>query len=76
MAKYYEQWNKELTKMGYTLSAEGTVFDALGNSCAGEDRFGQAWCKDPNINELTSKGVPVVEVKPVETKKFKAKKKD
>ena len=56
--KYYAQWKVELDKLGLTVDAEGTVTDHLGNACAGEDRFGQAWCKDPRINEITAKGVP------------------
>ena len=75
MTKYYEQWSKQLTKMGYKIDKDGSVIDRMGNTCAGEDRFGQAWCKDPNINELTAKGVPAVEDKPVVAEKTKPKKK-
>jgi hypothetical protein len=70
--KHYEQWRTELEAMGFTVSAEGEVTDHMGNACAGEDRFGQAWCKDPRINELTAKGVPapkVVKTKAQSTKK-------
>lgn len=69
--KYYAQWKAELEKLGLTIDAEGTVTDPLGNACAGEDRFGQAWCKDPRINEITAKGVPAPKPKP----KAKSKKK-
>ena len=68
---YYGQWKAELEKIGLTVDDAGQVTDALGNACAGEDRFGQAWCKDPRINEITAKGVPAPKPKP----KPKAKKK-
>mgnify|MGYP001042557077 CR=1 FL=1 len=70
--KHYEQWRTELEAMGFTLDADGGVSDHMGNICAGEDRFGQAWCKDPRINELTAKGIPAPKV--VEAPKAKAKK--
>ena len=63
MTKHYAQWRKELEAMGFTVSEDGSVVDHMGNACAGEDRFGQAWCKDPRINELTAKGVPAPKVK-------------
>lgn len=78
--KHYEKWRTELEAMGFTVGTDGSVADHMGNACAGEDRFGQAWCKDPRINELTAKGVPApkVEAAPVEapvvTPKAKAKK--
>lgn len=63
MTKHYVQWRKELEAMGFTVGEDGSVVDCMGNACAGEDRFGQAWCKDPRINELTAKGVPTPKVK-------------
>ena len=80
MKKHYEQWRTELEAMGFTVGTDGSVTDHMGNACAGEDRFGQAWCKDPRINELTAKGVPAPKVKaapveaPVAAPKAKAKK--
>lgn len=76
MTKHYVQWRKELEAMGFTVGEDGSVVDRMGNACAGEDRFGQAWCKDPRINELTAKGVPVPKVKAAPVKvapKAKAK---
>ena len=73
--KYYEQWKAELEKIGLTVDTQGQVTDVLGNACAGEDRFGQAWCKDPRINEITAKGVPAApKAKPVKAKKKPASK--
>lgn len=74
MKKHYEQWRTELEAMGFTVGTDGSVTDHMGNACAGEDRFGQAWCKDPRINELTAKGVPAPVEAPVVAPKTKAKK--
>ena len=72
--KYYEQWKTELEKIGLKVGPTGTVTDRLGNACAGQDRFGQAWSKDPRVNEITAKGVPTPKAKPVKAKKKPAAK--
>ena len=68
--KFYKKYEKPLIEAGYTLDEQGQVIDALGQVCAGEDRFGQAWCKDPNINDITRN---YVEPKPKPKRKVPAK---
>lgn len=49
MAKYYEKYKDALEKYGYTVDAEGSVRDSMGNQAAAEDRFGNVYCTDPNL---------------------------
>ena len=62
MAKYYEKYKDALERHGYTLDMEGSVRDAMGNQAAAEDRFGNVYCTDPNlqriVDEATIENVP------------------
>tara|TARA_R100000406_G_scaffold5384_1_gene3668 strand:+ start:2241 stop:2528 length:288 start_codon:yes stop_codon:yes gene_type:complete len=48
---FYDKYKKEIEAAGYTLT-DGQVYDHMGNQCAGEDRFGQAWSKDVNLDAM------------------------
>lgn len=50
--KYYHKYEKQLNKAGYTVDAEGYVWDASGNQAAGEDTYGNVQSKDPNVTEI------------------------
>ena len=50
----YDKYKSELEAVGYKVEG-GQVYDHMGNMCAGEDRFGQAWSKDVNLNEIVKK---------------------
>ena len=52
MQKYYHKYQKALEAKGYTVDEHGIVRDAYGNQAAGEDRFGNANCSDPNITAI------------------------
>jgi DNA-binding LacI/PurR family transcriptional regulator len=52
MAKFYEKYKKALEAHGYTVDEHGIVRDAYGNQAAGEDRFGNVNCSDPNITTI------------------------
>lgn len=52
MAKFYHKYKKALEERGYTVDDEGYVRDAYGNPAAGEDRFGNVNCSDPNVTEI------------------------
>jgi hypothetical protein len=52
MAKHYHKYKDALQKRGYTVDDEGFVRDAYGNAAAGEDRFGNVYCNDPNITAI------------------------
>ena len=52
MAKYYHKYKDALEKYGYTVDEHGIVRDAYGNQAAGEDRFGNVNCSDPNITAI------------------------
>jgi len=71
--KYYEKYKTTLEKYGYTVDAEGSVRDSMGNQAAAEDRFGNVYCTDPNLinilDEATIENVP-----PKAAPKKKAKK--
>ena len=53
--KHYEKYKKALEAHGYTVDEKGTVFDKYGNQAAGEDRFGNVGCSDPNIITICRK---------------------
>ncbi len=50
----YDNYKAELEAAGYKVE-RGQVYDHMGNQCAGEDRFGQAWSKDVNMDALIAK---------------------
>jgi hypothetical protein len=50
--KYYEKYKDALEKYGYTVDAEGSVRDGMGNQAAAEDRFGNVHCSDPNVIDI------------------------
>lgn len=52
MAKFYDKYKKALEAHGYTVDEHGIVRDAYGNQAAGEDRFGNVNCSDPNITTI------------------------
>ena len=57
-----KKYKDALEKHGYTLDMEGSVRDAMGNQAAAEDRFGNVYCTDPNlqriVDEATIENVP------------------
>ena len=48
---FYDKYKKELEAAGYKVEG-GQVYDHMGNQAAGEDRFGQAWSKDVNLDAM------------------------
>ena len=50
--KVYEKYKDALEKHGYTVDVDGCVWDERGNQAAIEDRFGNAFCNDPNVTEI------------------------
>ena len=50
--KVYEKYKAALAKHGYTVDVDGCVWDERGNQAAMEDRFGNAFCNDPNVTEI------------------------
>jgi hypothetical protein len=67
--KVYEKYKTALEKHGYTVDVDGCVWDDRGNQAAAEDRFGNAFCNDPNVTDIC-RGAGVVIDKP--KKKSKA----
>jgi len=50
--KVYEKYKTALEKHGYTVDVDGCVWDDRGNQAATEDRFGNAFCNDPNVTDI------------------------
>ena len=50
--KVYEKYKSALEKHGYTVDVDGCVWDERGNQSAMEDRFGNAFCNDPNVTDI------------------------
>ena len=50
--KVYEKYKSALSKHGYTVDVDGCVWDERGNQAAMEDRFGNAFCNDPNVTDI------------------------
>jgi hypothetical protein len=50
--KVYEKYKSALAKHGYTVDVDGCVWDERGNQAAMEDRFGNAFCNDPNVTDI------------------------
>jgi hypothetical protein len=50
--KVYEKYKDALAKHGYTVDVDGCVWDERGNQAAMEDRFGNAFCNDPNVTDI------------------------
>ena len=50
--KVYEKYKTALEKHGYTVDVDGCVWDERGNQAAMEDRFGNAFCNDPNVTDI------------------------
>ena len=50
--KVYENYKSALAKHGYTVDVDGCVWDERGNQAAMEDRFGNAFCNDPNVTDI------------------------
>lgn len=67
--KVYEKYKDALEKHGYTVDVDGCVWDDRGNQAATEDRFGNAFCNDPNVTDIC-RASEVVVAKP--KKKSKA----
>jgi hypothetical protein len=65
--KVYEKYKSALAKHGYTVDVDGCVWDERGNQAAMEDRFGNAFCNDPNVTDIC-RAAEVTKPK----KKFKA----
>lgn len=52
MELYYKKYEKALQAAGYTLLDRGTVINKLGVTVASQDRHGNVYCLDPNLNDL------------------------
>lgn len=50
--KYFQNYKDALEKAGFTVTDAGEVINADGTTVAGEDRFGNAYCKDPNVFDI------------------------
>ena len=50
--KFYKKYEDVLNKANYTVEEDGSVRDRMGVIVASEDRFGNAYCKDPNLEHL------------------------
>ena len=70
--KHYEKYKKALEAHGYSVDEKGTVFDKYGNQAAGEDRFGNVGCSDPNVITICREAQAEMDKpKPVPKKKQK-----
>jgi hypothetical protein len=52
MELYYKKYEKALQAAGYTLLDHGAVTNKLGVTVASQDRHGNVYCLDPNLNDL------------------------
>ena len=71
--KYYHKYQKALEAEGYTVDANGYVWDEMGNQSAGEDNYGNVQSKDPNVTDICRVAEATPAPKPA--KKAKAPKK-
>jgi hypothetical protein len=54
MELYYKKYEKALQEAGYTLLDYGAVVNGLGVTVATQDRHGNVYCLDPNVNTLVA----------------------
>jgi hypothetical protein len=58
---YYHKYKDILEEAGYTVGEDGRVHNDRGYCVANEDRHGNVYCFDPNVNNIIKKSQSTVE---------------